>query len=397
MGEICQRKIRTLLFGLCALLAGVFALWLLHERHLPEPQYQGRSLTWWLNASGCSACDPGAVDYEAFSEAISAMGPGSVPVLLRHLRQPRRSAIRTQIESWLERVPWLENLSLPRTKHLDHPSLAAFEILGNEASQAIPALAQRLGRDDESPLAIAALEAIGPASITALAGALHMPNDFVRIQSIQALASFGTNSAVVIPDLTVMLHDPKTPATVRSEIAAAFTEFFPSEDPPISVLVPFLDEPILQEGAFIGLSRAGAKGWLILLEQLTDAATNSSHISAALASGATLSRFRHSSAPVHPGDRYTFSAVRSIYKSLLLRTRFMQQAGKTNAIVFHSLTNVVAHSFDNEDVLTAVLRVMAEIDDQERIASDCLEHLAAQHPSENVRTKARRVMLAREE
>jgi hypothetical protein len=224
-----------------------------------------------------------------------------------------------------------------------------------------------------------------------------MRNESARIQAVKALASFGTNSAVVIPHLTAMLHDHKTPPAVRSEIAAAFSEFFPAEDPPISVLIPLLDEPILREGAAIGLSRAGAKGWLVLLNQLTAAPTDSSHISAALDSGATVSRFRPSSAPVHPSDRHTFSAVRTIYNLRLIRTHFAQQAGKTNAILLHSPTNVIAHSFYKEDVLMAALGVMAEIDDHERIASDCLEQLAAQHPSENVRAKATQVMLAREE
>jgi hypothetical protein len=375
--------------GLAVALVIGFACWVGRE-----PRYQGRSLSMWLDAAArCPVCDPTGITVETFEAAMIGMGDRSIRPLLRHLRQREPSPVHEWCERLLKRFPWV-GIELPHQRDLTAAALAAFQVHGTNAVSAIPQLTRRLERNDQPWLAIDALGAIGPASIPVLLGALNSTDPHTPIRAVGALASMGPEAAEALPTLKSFLGAADTPAAVRNEIASALCEFAHPDAATLALLTGLLDDSELNEGAAIGLSRAGREGWLILLDRLEQSASGSTpNLIAAISAGARTDRFRPT--PVHAtrlDDRFSFARVRSIYNLNNLNFVWAPRTGHENAIRVHSLTNVIGQLNHDEELVVAALRALERIGDEQHIATGCLETLIHDTHSDRVRGHARRML-----
>jgi HEAT repeat protein len=206
--------LRWLLLSLAGLaLASALLIFL---RYNPEPSYAGRSFSQWctLQAELTQAGGSETESREAI-RAIRRIGTNGLPILLRSLRD---SSLSQKLRGLANRLPAALSrsrlLRLALTGDRVDPS-AVFQILGPQASPAVPELAALLratNRPDIASEAAACLAAIGPAGAPALVEALGNP----RLPSCRYAAFefssadpaiFGTNAALAIPALAQLAVD----------------------------------------------------------------------------------------------------------------------------------------------------------------------------------------------
>jgi HEAT repeat protein len=181
-----------------------------------EPNIEGRAFSQWVT----DLYAPGEPTQQRARAVIKDFGTNGLPLLLLMLYpdptaaphpSPHRSAIR------------------------------AFEVLGETASPAIPELKTLLeSRSPHSLFAAEALKAIGPKSTSVFARALSNADPEVRIWAAYSLQSFGTNSALALPELLIAASD--LDPRVRANVAAALGATG-QPDKALPVLMSMLSNP----------------------------------------------------------------------------------------------------------------------------------------------------------
>jgi hypothetical protein len=355
-----------------------------------EPTYQNRTLTeWMLAAAEGLQGNPDDIGMEKFEEVLLALGEASVPVLLHHLRQHEPSALEERLEPWADRFPWIERRGM-RRHTLSMAARVAFDVLNTNATSAIPELSRRLRADQEPWLIVPVLQSIGPASIPTLVEALDSGEVDTQVRAVFALGSFGEHAAPLRSRFNELLHDPGVPAPVRRAVASVWFESGPPQPADIEQMEKFLDDPDLCEGAALGLARAGRAGWRVLLCRLDPPGTNTTPLLAALHVGTLLERHWHGSPlTVTIGEAFNFSGVHSIYSLRLLQGSMVaRDVGMSNSWIAVSLTNIISHWKDDEELAMAALAILEKVEDSKGMAVDCLTALAEESGSEVVARKA---------
>src|SRR2546429_6992218 len=114
-----------------------------------EPQFQGRTLTQWLvdrpKHRNPFIVRPAPLSVEA-QQAVKAIGTNAIPILLEMI-QARDSAFKTWLTSVLNRQHLIGFRLQPATEQ-HAMAFAGFEILGEKARAAAPALASLINDPD---------------------------------------------------------------------------------------------------------------------------------------------------------------------------------------------------------------------------------------------------------
>jgi hypothetical protein len=218
--------------------------------HAPEPSYQGKSLTTWIDdyaeakgggTAGNRHFFP-VVKEETFHAAFEAMGTNCVPFIFRRL-ESEDSSLKTTYRLFWQKLPGFLGRILPAPKPLLEP-FTAFNLL----SYAGPAPFQFLMRElhsSSSTVREAAVEQID-ASIhygrTPVQAGLVIPemirllkdsNASVRLYSADVLGDLGPKSSNAVPALILALHDndlgpqPGSKIYVRAWAATALGKIGP--------------------------------------------------------------------------------------------------------------------------------------------------------------------------
>jgi len=204
--------------------AAVVALWPREK----EPQYQGKTLSQWLNMYEARGFARGGTPREKdqAADAIRHIGTNALPLLVTWLSTetpPWRHKALSYIPG---RAPVFRALYRPCVKWLlsedirASETLIAFDILREDASPAIPQLLGLMNNTNarmSSFRAVQVLVKIGPNGLAALCSVVtNQTADLtVRSSATYFLGYAGTNAVGEIQILRDLLDNPKTPVNMR--------------------------------------------------------------------------------------------------------------------------------------------------------------------------------------
>ncbi len=207
-----------------------------------EPVYNGRRLSQCL-APSLSNPDRGARSWSARNlqadEAVRHLGTNALPTLLRML-QSTDSSVKARLIDLEERRGGIF-IKYASAAERNQAAQRGFEVLGPEASNAVPALLT-IARRNLSPAslsaAIAALGAIGPPARAAVPSLLQWAtnNGTQAGPAIRALGRIRADPSLVVPFLTNALPGPN----VRPSVVFALGEFGTNALPAVPALLALL-------------------------------------------------------------------------------------------------------------------------------------------------------------
>lgn len=242
-------KKRRILFAILAVaMLGALAWMVLSPRTEPEPVYQGKSLSAWLeyydplntNRLFAPQMDPAE---RATQTAIRQMGTNAIPTMLQMLRTPD--------------LPWKIRLfALARKQHFIkityvepwrtyEKAATGLEVLGPRATGAVPELV-RIFDQNPSPRSQAAIAraftAIGPGAKLAVPSLLRGAtgtNDGLRYTSLLAFSQIQAEPNLVVPVFINALQDPDPDN--RYEAAWGLGAFGTNARAAVPALVKFIE------------------------------------------------------------------------------------------------------------------------------------------------------------
>jgi len=241
--------------------------WLAWQMLRPrEPMYQGKPLSYWMGGYDYPAY--GGVTPSEADQAVRQLGTNAIPTLLRFIGA-KDSALKLKVIELVQKPNFVHShYALDSDRH--RQAVQAFEILGDDAKGAVPALIKiyNLNISDDSQYAVAAaLGWIGPSArlaIPSLLQGMNGTNFHVRLFSIRALGQIHAESAVIVPALKGQLKDREP--TVQMFAIGALGDFGPDAKPAVPALIQLLSNHVInvREGATNALKQidpeAAAKG-----------------------------------------------------------------------------------------------------------------------------------------
>jgi hypothetical protein len=236
-----RTKIFALAATLTAVLAGPALLW---PAPAPEPAYEGKTLSYWLEEI---ESDPKSIRGPG-GAAVLNIGTNSIPFLLQMLRA-HDSSLKSRLLIWASTHPALR-IHYTDSKTLNVRAYYGFTVLGPDAAIAVPGLIKVLdlgNSDRQVALAAGALARIGAPSepaIPALLRAATRADADVHNSVFNALGAIHSNPGESLPILIEGLRDP---APLNHEIAAAALGNFGSRaKAALPALIAAVDDPALQ-------------------------------------------------------------------------------------------------------------------------------------------------------
>lgn len=238
-----------MLLAVVVLALMVCLLWIgMWQRVQPEPVYQGKPLSYWLEAfdpmyARHNPGEPAPPTWTETHSALHQMGSNALPELMRIMRR-RDSRIKESIIVHLERYGWFRKIYRRGTQKIH--AVQAFGAVGDGASNAVPGLID-LFEHDHSAFIQQAVPAvigdIGPPAIQALPammGALAHTNAQVRCNAIYALRQIHARPEVVVPELIKALKDPDT--GVRLQAMAGLESFGRDASNAVPALIEMIEK-----------------------------------------------------------------------------------------------------------------------------------------------------------
>lgn len=255
-----KRRKWTLVIVVVAVAVSCLTVWITRE---PQPSYNGKSLSEWLEvyrvessdqAAGRPASNDGA-------DAIRAIGTNALPWLLRKTSfEPPTSSARGTIGRLLLKLPKLSHSRgsfVGWTKYYPEVSRAAevtkaFTVLGTNANPAIPELVRRLN-DTNAPTAancaIYALASMGESATPILLAHLANTNAPYRALVVRAFSwwpAIATNNQDFVWQLITCLSDsdPQVQhfSALALQVAAQHTQ--PQPDTVVPAIMKHLQRPL---------------------------------------------------------------------------------------------------------------------------------------------------------
>lgn len=178
-----------------------------------EPTYKARPLHEWVEFLAGPSTEARA--------AVQTLGTNCVPHLLRWIAYQGKTNASDRPFVWaLSATPSAKNwkpvqrwLARRQQRALRaQGSAVAFAVLGNRASDAVPALA-RLANTAPRPVAERAVDALiwmGPRAVPPLLGTVTNQASRVRLYAIGLMLTFGVGTTAAVPVFTGLLSDPAT-------------------------------------------------------------------------------------------------------------------------------------------------------------------------------------------
>jgi HEAT repeat protein len=160
-----------------------------------EPGHEGRPLSTWLADLGM----PNSQNRAEAEAAVKAMGPDIVPHLITRLKK-RDSDLGRRFHKLASSVPFID---VGRPIYEVHFQAAwACRILGDDASDAAPALVALLDEPDASfPVPELVVKYLGEEAVQPLTDALPNANPIIKPEIIRALGSLGYAAEPALPEL----------------------------------------------------------------------------------------------------------------------------------------------------------------------------------------------------
>ncbi len=179
MRKLAKVALAVILFGLVCWIA-------LLSGKPPEPSYQGKRLSQWLDVYNAAT---NMDDTKPAADAIRAMGTNCLPFLLAHIQRVHSPATRHLIYLLVVKQN-LVSLPFYSIDPYQAVSIWAIKELGPIASPAIPQLTQMAGsaNGDLAWRAATSLVGIGSNSIEALESICHSTNKYTRVRAVEMLA-----------------------------------------------------------------------------------------------------------------------------------------------------------------------------------------------------------------
>src|ERR1051325_10748827 len=153
---------RLTIIRILAIAIPILIGWLAIELSHPQPSHNGRNVTQWLEFNPqAKQRNPFRSHKEgpppAARHAIKAIGTNAIPTLLRMI-QSKDSVVKCRLNALLD---WqsIVHFRFPAASEQRAMGLAGFEILGDDAQAAAPALAL-LSRNSDASVRYAALESL---------------------------------------------------------------------------------------------------------------------------------------------------------------------------------------------------------------------------------------------
>lgn len=249
------------------LLAGAVAILLRNYR--PEPSYQGRTLSRWLEDCDLNKAALGL----SATVAVQHMGKDAVPALVGMLRERDSPLKRRLMGNGLEFRSLGFRITAAACRQMR--AAAACQVLGSDAESAIPALIELSDRAVVGQGAANALAAIGPKAMTSLVAELTNRTALHRAGAAIALRQFGTNATSAIPALAMAMEDSDSKVR-RSTVETLGAVGTDGGDVVVAALTRALgdDDPLVRRCglAFLGSLGPKAKESAPVVEKLlTDA------------------------------------------------------------------------------------------------------------------------------
>jgi len=243
-----MNKRRGIILAGVLVVAGVwFVIW--GASGPPEPVYEGRKLTSWLerHLPNSSANPPyNSPGWHKAEEAIRRIGTNGIPTLLRMLRanDPPRWVLKAM--QTIQRRGWLRinyRYAMPQHEEAEY----AFRVLGTNAASAVPELI-KIYQENRSPssqrCAAMALSNIGrpaQAAVPVLIKQFNHADPEVRFHAVSAVMHIGGEPNVVVPALTGALKDSNV--NVRWDALIGLSGFGSPARAAVPEIMKMLDDP----------------------------------------------------------------------------------------------------------------------------------------------------------
>ncbi len=208
-----------------------------------ELVYQGRSLSWWLEAA---TLEPSDEQGDSPSDkGIRQFGTNAIPTYLRMLRA-KDSPLAIKFRALVKMQHLFKN-DFKGASALNLRAQYGFRLLGNLASNAVPALIeiheQNISRSSRKAT-VAAIAAIGPPAIQAIPLLIREStnsNAEVRVNAIWALGCIHARAEVALPVLIKSLRDAAR--DVRTSTINSLAKFGSEAKPALPAIVEALKDP----------------------------------------------------------------------------------------------------------------------------------------------------------
>jgi HEAT repeat protein len=202
-----------------AVLVAGAAVWLV--RHFSEPSYQGKPLSAWLDQAardrdiGWFGRESSGRDSQP-AQAVRAMGPRAIPLLLNWLRA-KDTPSRRKLRDFAQKYKWIP-IDRRDPDGLNAMACYGFWVLGPAAKSAVPQVIALLD-DEEAEVrtsAASVLSCIGPGDITALPALEKRLNALCRANSwsidwlmeasavLHAVGEMGPAAKSALPQITLL-------------------------------------------------------------------------------------------------------------------------------------------------------------------------------------------------
>ena len=260
---------------LLVLLGGVTISLLFFFLYAPEPVYQGKGLSTWMDE--LTAQPPirsegeniVAIQYNMamLTNVVRSIGHQWTAIVSKWIQDTPRPLSSDKFEELVERFG-RGHAHLPQHRFRSIDGVIAFQILGPMAEPAIPELARILTNEGTCGEAARCLTAIGPAAVPALSNAVVTATNRVRIAAITALGELGP---VAKPTVPLLIQIVRTGDPYLADFALrTLAEVETNADTLMPLLVERLADTNTALGAAYGLARVGTLGLPILLQALTN-------------------------------------------------------------------------------------------------------------------------------
>ncbi len=239
------KRRRILVAGLVlAALGGV--AWALFFTAEPEPVYQGKRLSAWLELYHTQYGMPDQDKVRHADDAVRHIGTNAIPTLLRMLRL-RDSASTLKLMALVQKQHFVKIHFVPASQRNEWAA-RGFYVLGNTAREALPALLA-IYEENLAPYsrmcALQAVGGIGPGAKAAVPFLLKVASDtntpdlLVRRDAISALGQIHAEPELVVPALAKALNDPRI--ILRVYAVMALEAFGPDAKPAVPALLKLFE------------------------------------------------------------------------------------------------------------------------------------------------------------
>ena len=243
-----MKRRRLILFGALALMAAsVVALW---PRGPKEPVYQGKKLTRWIG----EYCESNTeAEQERAVTGIRAIGTNALPYLLYLFVRPP-TPTTTKFNAWMEEHTDF-GLRLPEAWSSWNMAGYGINVLGSNATDALPVLVGYLGDEKRGHLAAYGMSGVGESALPFLLNACDSTNATVAFQAVEALGGIAKHFESAIPPLIRLLDHTNDAVGMRAAQALRSNQSRPD------LVVPALIRKLSDRNTRRQMSAAFALGW----------------------------------------------------------------------------------------------------------------------------------------